>query len=1103
MQTRNFLIAAVLTALLLSGILVPSAAAQTLYGSLLGNIADPSGAAVPGVKVVAVNTANGLTREGTTDERGAYIFTDLQPGAYDVKITAASFAAVTRTGVPVSANAVVRIDVQLNLATSAETITVAASAAMLQTDRAEVRSEMNSRQYRDLPISGVRNYTALYKLVPGFTPPTLGHSIVTNPQETLIVNVNGANDEVNSSRLDGASNTHIWMPRLQAYAPPLESIEAVNIVTNSMDAEQGTSGGAATSVTTKSGTNQFHAVAFEYHTNNALRAKNVFSTQVQKTPKYLQNQYGGTIGGPIAKNKLFFFISEEQTSRRWNASRWFDLPTAAQRAGDFSSFGTTIYDPLTGSADGSGRTPMPNNTVPLARQSRAARQMNEWLPQPTIAATTANYFASGSSRYDRNSSDAKVNWNKSDKFTMFGRFSILNFTVWSPTPFDKASGGAIDSGQQAGYGEGRVISTSMGFTYIFKPTFLMDGNIGYGRMAPGTYPIQYGQNIGLDVLKLPGTNGPEQFYSGIPEFAVSGYTSVGNPGQATPYFWHDNQYQYNANATWMKGPHNFRFGLDMSREHLNHMTAESGSGPRGAFQFTGGVTAIRGGVSPNQFNNFAAYMLGLPSTIGKTVATELPTTARAWREGFFARDHWQVARNLTLTLGLRYELYPLMTRAHRGIERYDPKTNKVLLGGIGSVPRDTGVKVSHKLFAPRLGVVYRLGPKWVIRSGYGINIDPYSLSRPYRINYPIVVAMQIVAPNSFAFIGKTEDGIPPVPVPNVSTGVVDIPGTVSANSLPDFYDRGYSHTYNLAVQHELPWGFAGQAGYVGTYGISPTGMQINYAELGQGNNGRVLYKPFGRTAGTSLRTRPPNWNLYNSLQTSLTRRFTGCCQMQAAYTFSKSLSYTGDFELPALRATRNRNISGYDRTHNLHMGWVVEAPFGPRKQWARQGFARLVLSGWQLNGIFSRYSGTPFTVSTSGTSLNTPGNTQTADQVKPEVQILGGTGRGQSYFDPFAFAPVTAVRFGNSGINILRGPGVANLDLGLFREFRPAEKWSIQFRAEAFNATNSPHFNNPGTSVSSMQLNNDGTIRNLGGYTEITGAATDERQIRFGLRISF
>lgn len=438
--------ATVLTALLILGTLGPSAQAQTLYGSLVGNVTDPSKAPVPGAKAVAVNTGTGLVREAVTDERGAYLFTDLQPGTYDVRITATFFAAFTRTGVPVSANAVVRVEVQLQLTTTAEAITVAASAAMLQTDRAEVRAEMDSRQYRDLPISGVRNYTALFKLVPGFTPPKLGHSIVTNPQETLIVNVNGANDEVNSSRLDGASNTHVWMPRLQAYAPPLESIEAVNIVTNSMDAEQGTSGGAATSVITKSGTNQFHVVAFEYHTNSALRAKNVFSTLVAKTPKYIQNQYGATIGGPIRKNKLFFFLSEEQTSRRWNASRWFTIPTAAQKAGDFSPFGTALYDPLTGSADGSGRTPIPNSVIPLARQSRAARQMNDWLPPPTTADLTSNYFASGSSRYDRNTSDAKVNWNESDKFTMFGRFSILNFTVWSPTPFDKASGGAIELG---------------------------------------------------------------------------------------------------------------------------------------------------------------------------------------------------------------------------------------------------------------------------------------------------------------------------------------------------------------------------------------------------------------------------------------------------------------------------------------------------------------------------------------------------------------------------------------------------------------------------------------------------------------------------------
>jgi hypothetical protein len=1089
-------------------VFVPPAPAQTLYGSLVGNVTDPSGASVPGAAVIVTNPLIGFTRETTTNERGTFLLSDLQPGAYDIKITATSFAVVMNSGVNISAGVVVRVDAHLQLSTAAEAITVSATSATLQTDRADVRTEMVAQQVQDLPVSGQRNYTALTQLVPGISPPHTQHSIVSNPQENLVTNVNGADDERNNTRVDGASSSHVWLPRLSLYAPPLEAIETVSIVTNSMDAEQGISGGSVVSVITKSGTNEFHAVGFEYNTDSALKAKNVFSTGVPQTPKYIQNQYGGAVGGPIKKNKLFFFINEEETMRRWNASRWTTIPTLAQRTGDFSSYGTNIYDPLTGNANGTGRTPMVGNLIPANRQSRTAQLLDSWLPDPTNSAGTNNYYASGSSSYNRNNSDAKVNWNPTRKFTIFGRFSILNFTVWSPTPFDKASGQAIDTAQQAGYGQGRIMSATSGATYILSPTVLLDASIGYGRFAPGTYPIQYGQNIGLDVMKLPGTNnagggaGPAIFYSGIPDFEVSGYEGMGNPGSAIPFFWHDNQYQYNLNLTWARGAHNLRFGVDLSREDLNHMTTESGSGPRGSFNYSTGTTALSGGATPTNFNALAAYLMGFTSSVGHTIATEMPATTRAWRQGYYARDQWQATRNLTITMGLRYEFYPLITRAHRGIERYDLQNNVMLLGGIGNVPTDVGVSVSHLLFAPRLGLAYRMGPKWVIRTGYGLNIDPYSLARPWRTNYPILLAMSLPSANSYSYVSRTEDGIPQVPIADASTGRVQVAGNVAASTLPDNYERGFTQTYNFTVQRELPWNMSAQAGYVGSHGNMPVTLNMNWGDLGLGTAGQQLYKQFGRSASTGLLKLPPTTNDYNSVQTSLTRRFRGGIQIQAAYTFSKAMAWTANYAIPSMYMM-NRTLAFYDRPHNLHVGFTIKAPFGATGRWAKTGVSGVVLGGWQLNGIFARFSGQPFTVTASGTSLNTSGSSQTADLVKNHVDILGGTGPGQSYFDPFAFASVTGVRFGNSGLNLLRGPGTTNLDLSLFREFKATERFHIQFRAEAFNASNTPHFNNPGANVSNMTLNSDGSIKARNGYGEITSAQPDERQVRFGLRFSF
>ena len=1076
--------------------------AQTLYGTLVGNITDPSGLPVVGATVRAEHSGTGLARETKTNERGGFVFSDLQPGSYNMTVRADSLAPFTTTGLQISANAVTRADAQLELPNLAEAVTVAASAVMLQTDRAEVRSEIDTKQVNHLPVSGVRNYTALLALVPGVSPPSPAHTLAANPQESLAASVGGQTDERNDTRIDGAGNTFIWLPRLVAYSPPLETIEAVNVVTNSMDAETGMAGGAAINVVTKSGTNRFDGTLFEHHINSALKARNVFYLDPEK-PKFLQNQWGGTLGGPLLRNKLFFFGSHERTNRESNVSRFFTVPTVEARRGDFSSYGTTIYDPLTGNPDGSGRTAFVNNIIPAGRISSVARQIIDWLPLPTTSAISSNFFASGTAEFDRHSSDVKVNWNPSGRFTMFGRTSILKFSGWTPTPFGRASGGAIPPDLSEGPVDGLNKSISVGVTYTITPTLLLDGTVGFNYVTPEALHALWGENVGLDDLHLPGTNDPDDItYSGMPQFRISGYSTYGNPGSARPQRWHDNQRRYNANISWMKGSHGFRFGIDLSHEHMNHWQIEAGGGPRGDFAYSGGQTAIRNGPAPNQHNAFAAFLLGLPSSVGKAVAPELPLTTRAWRQGFYARDQWQATRNLTLTLGVRAEYYPVVTRKDRGIELYDVTTNKVVIGGVGSVPGDVGIS-ERPHFAPRLGAAYRIGDKWVVRSGFGISTDPFSLARLIRTNYPSLVAMDIVAPNSFQFVGRTEDGIPPVPVPALGNGIIDIPGNVTASTMEKEFNRGHTQSYNVTVQRELNWGFVAQAGYVGSRTVRPLlTMELNYALPGGGNTGRILNQQFGRTASTTLQLPyPDGTGRYDSLQATLTRRFIRGFQLQTSYTFSKSISWNTSWMDPT-QFHRNRALSSFDRPHNLQIGWVAELPFGEGKPFASEGLAKALFGGWQLNGIFSSYSGTPFTVSSSGTSLNAPGNTQTADQVLKEVKILGGTGPGQSYFDPLAFRSVTDVRYGNSGLNILRGPGVVNLDLGLFREFRLRDL-QIQFRAEAFNATNTPHFNNPGANVSNMRLNADGTVNSLGGFTEITSARPDERQVRLGVRVAF
>jgi hypothetical protein len=1081
--------------------------AQTLYGSMVGSVTDSASAAIPNATVDATNTGTGFTQRRTTDERGAYQFNDLPPGPYDVRIAAPSFSTVTQAGVQISINTIVRVDVQLQVGAVSENITVNSSASVLQTDRADVNQQIGSREIQDLPLPGMRNFQALLKLVPGITPPRTNNSDFANPQGSLVVNTNGSSFSTNNTRLDGAGNTYVWLPHHAAYIPSSEAVETVNVVTNSFDAEQGLAGGAVVNINVKSGTNEFHGSVWEYHTNSRLRARNFFNIS-NRLPKNILNQYGFTIGGPVLKNKLFFFGDFEGTKRRQNASGFATLPTDAIRAGDFSDTGANIYDPQTGNPDGSGRQLFPSNRIPTSRLDAAALKLVGLAPGPNLAGDNNNLFYSQGLTFNRDTGDVKVNYNPTTKLQMFGRYSILDFFIFDPQILG-AAGGDPAGGGQPGNGSGRIQSTTIGATVILTPHMLMDAHAGYTRRSDAQTALDFGKNYGLEVLGIPGTNGADIRESGIPRFAISGYSGYGNLSTSSPSFHIDSQFVYNFNFGYTRGSHSLRWGVDIDRQHMNHWQPEVGGyGPRGGFSFNGGLTALRGGTAPNRFNSYADFLLGLPGDMGKSREEFGVMSTRGWAEAFYIRDQWQATRNLTINYGLRWEYYPFATRDHRGLERYDPATNKVLVGGIGDVPTDTGVVISKRNFGPRLGIAYRLGQKWVLRAGYGISIDPYPFSRPLRDGYPTVTNSQFQGNSSLEAGGSLRTGIPIIPRVDLGNGIISIPSVATTTALDQTFRRGYVESFNATVERELAGGFTGRIAYVGSRGIRQmTFLNINAAPPGTGAAGRALNILWGRTADTR-KLLPFRTSNYNALQAHVERRFSHGLQISTAYTFSKAIAYNDnsdsalDFNWQGA-IDRNRALTGYDRPHNFQLSAIIEAPFGKGRKFAQTGWAGRVLGGWQLNGIFSRYSGTPFTVSSSSSSLNAPGNAQTADQVLSEVKILGGVGRGNSYFDPYAFAPVTAVRFGNSGRNILRGPGFTNVDAGLFRTFAITERVKMQFRAESFNLSNTPHFNNPGTSVSGATRNADGTIRALGGYTEITSAAADERQIRFALRVTF
>ena len=1135
----------------------PNSEAQVLYGSIVGNVKDQSGASVPGATVMITRRNTNESREAITNEAGDYNLPTVQTGTYTVKVSLPGFKESQQTDVVVTLNSITRVDVVLQVGQVAETVTVSAQAVTLQTDRAEVKSELNTKALQDLPVPMGRNYQSLFKTLPGFSLPENAHSIPSNPSRALRFNVNGASGSSNNIRIDGVTGTNVWLPHMTSYIPALESIDAVNVVTNSFDAEQGLAGGAAVNVQIKSGTNDLHGSAFEYHSDNALKARPYFTPVDQRNPKLVYNQFGATVGGPIKKDKLFYFVSYEGTYDHQFASRTVSVPTPEMKRGDFSASANPIYDPATGDSAGRNRTAFAGNIIPASRIDSIAAKINALWPDPNIpnlpAGTITNNFYKGDSFFlHRHTVDTKLNWNINPKLAMNGRFSVLDYLMHNPEIFGDKLGGVYVAGYggNSGKGWGKTYSTTIGANYVVTPKFIVDANFGWTTQNTNVEQCCLDTKVGLDVLGIPGTNGPRRFEGGWPRFLISSFATIGVNDSFMPYYRSDPQWQYTANANWIKGTHNVRFGLDMSEQHLNHTQPEfagASHGAQGGFDFGGGPTQISGGPGGNAFNSYATFLLGLPTRMGRILQVPDVYTTQTWAHSLYVRDSWQVHPKLTFTIGTRWEYFPIPTRPDRGLELYNPETNKMFVCGVGAVPVDCGVKMSKTMFAPRAGFAWRVTEDFVVRAGYGLTNDPYNLARPMRTNHPLLLALTVPQPNSLSAAGTLKAGIPVIATPSLGDGIIDVPGNVGVNFLPTDFKRGYVQSWNLMLQHKLPLGFVGQTGYVATRTIRQLGQHnMNVQKVcppptavscpnGTGLASAPFNVKFGRTASTQF-VGPIGGSHYDSWQTTLDRRFAHGFQVNVAYTWSKAIGsqpQSNSDQGPSIPLFEyyylNRARLDIDRPHNFHLSTINELPFGKGKKWITDGVGAAIMGGWQVNAIFSRQSGVPFSVGASGTSLNASGNAQRADQIKPVVQYLGGHGRGESWFDPFAFGPVTdstgrvgEVRFGTAGFNIMRGPRYSNLDLGLFREFKITERFTAQFRAEAFNFTNTPHFGNPGTNRSSMSFNEPlsnpncnqrtgagCTIRTLGGYTEITSTrgtgreGIDERQIRFGLRLSF
>jgi hypothetical protein len=1079
---------------------------QVLFGSIVGNVFDATNLAVPGAMVKITEISTNESRSAVTNEAGVYNLTTVTPGTYQIEITKTGFRSFIASDVVVNQNNVVRVDARLQVGARHETIKVPSQANALQTDRADVHAEVGSQALANLP-QPTRTYEGLIQLVPGATPPTgqLGGG-TNNPSKSMQFAFNGTGINAAAVRIEGVSALNPWLQWQTTFVPSIEAIQNVNVATNATDAEQGLAGGASVNVMLKSGSNELHGAAYAYNIDSFFQANDFFANAsgVSKPAHLVNNNDGGFVGGHIIKNKLFYFGSYEGDFLRQAYSGILSIPSPTQLSGDESGSATPIYNPLTGNADGTGRSPFQGNMIPRSMINPIIAKIVALIPATNLPGSLNNLYANIPSTYNLHKIDTKFDYS-ADRLRLSFRYGFQPYKsyiapVYGPILGGKAPFSACGFCNYDQHGATRAFSASG--SYVLSPSFVIDATWGVTQTHQYLLPTQSNVKYGLDVLGIPGTNtGNLPWAGGVPQFSMSNYVTMGASYTALEY--KDPIYEYMANATKVKSAHTIRFGFDISRQHQNHIEANPTN-----FTFTGGVTSLNGGPSPNEYNQIADFLLGLPQAVSNSLQIQQPAlTLRTWEFALYARDQWQVKRKLTVNYGLRWEHYPVPTQASKGINYYDPATNIVQQCGVGGFPSDCRIKVSNRLFAPSFGIAYRATDSLVLRAGFSLSPLQDNMASFFMLGYPDVVNVSYSGPNSYRAFDSISNGIPAIGPPALTKGATFVPaGTGNLFTHPPVYKRGYTESFNVTVQKQFQGGWTLQTGWVGTHAVHQfTEYNLNYGQVGGGNASEPLYK-YGITGPVTIAD-PLGSDIYESLQTTLAKRSSYGLTMRVAYTFSHDISTDTSILIPEYRHY-NRHTSSLDRPHALAWAATYELPFGRNKHLFRRGMLARLTGGWTVGGIFTRYSGTPFSITSSATSCNCPGNKQTANQIVPEVAVVGSGLGGEPYFDPLAFTPVTTATFGNAGFNTLRGPGSTNLDLNLFRDFRVTERIRAQIRAESFNITNSPHFSNPGSNVSNLQLSSEGTVKNLNGYSTITsvnplGRLIDPRYFRFGLRLMF
>ena len=1073
-------------------LLAATVAAFAQSGTIQGVVKDSSDAVVTGAKVAVTNIDTGLRRELTTNEQGFYTAPTLPVGRYKVAASKTGFSMAELPEIKLDVTQTARVDFLLKTGTITESIQVTAAAAQLDSETTTVGQVIENKRIVELPLNG-RNYLDLASLTAGTNPGRGGRT-----QGEGGFSASGQHIYQVQVTIDGVDNSSVASGgplgfEAQAVKPSVDAVGEFRVVTNNLSAEYGTRMGGQVFVNIKSGTNEFHGTAFEFLRNSNLDGTNFFANRAgNMKPTYKQNQFGGTFGGPVIKDKTFFFGSYEGTRTRLGRSFVSTVPVDELRAGNFNRI-RPVFDPATtvGTPASFTRQPFPGNTIPQSRWDPLFPKLLALYPQPNNGTGIANnYFFAPNEKNDVDSYDFKGDHNISDRQRFSARYSKRTRDRYEPGPLPlPADGGLATTTILDSHSVAATHSQTIGATATNELRF------GFSRII-SRFDIPYDTAL-FDQFGIKGIPKVGQASSndhGLSRFSPAGYAELGSRS-----FWPNvnNMDLFQVTDTVYKniGKHNLKFGGEFRRQNIARLASRFA---RGQFAFNREFTANPAARAATG-DGLAEFMLGMAA--GGTVGNENGEDLWANTLSMFVQHDWKVTSRLTLNLGLRYDIFYSPTWVQDNVSRFVPDYSTTganarlqqIRPGIGNC----GCKNDLNNFAPRLGLAWRVGDKTVIRSGAGvIYAQPDSLQVGSRASNQAPDFVEIGFGTLDRIVPRLtlSGGFPAVQLPATT---VPGPALVGADIPQEFLPTQYSQQWFLDVQRQLPFDALLTVGYNGNGTRQMlAGVDFNLPfDIAPGPTpvaSRRIW-PFY----TNVTRQLPVGNLsYNALTFKVEKRFSKGLTFLSAYTWSKTidnvdetLSNSGVGALKPWDRNLNRGRSTTDLRHNYVVSASYELPIGKGKSYLNSNRAvDLVLGGWQLGGIVSLQTGLPFTVNSGGGITNAGG----AD--RPNRIADGNLPAGQQsidrWFDLAAFAVQPQFTYGNSGRNILDGPGNKNLDLSLAKIFNLTEKFRLQFRAESFNATNTANFGFPGSNI------------NNAGVGAITSAA-EPRRVQFALKLLF